>query len=260
MTIYNNVLYYSKGSGSNGIDTVYFVDSTGKACPAGVGVPQAGATLPTATLAFNAVSGLSPNNMCVLAGFPTTLAKTSTNSFPFGIWFANPDTMYVADEGDGSNTYSSTSNTYTSAAASTTSGLQKWVFNSTAGVWQHVYTLQTGLNLGRPYSVSGYPTGLNSATGLPWAPATDGLRNISGRVNRDGSVSIWGITSTVSGSGDQGADPNKLVSVTDQVNSTTLPATERFTIVRTAENASVLRGVTFTPGTDVYSVNKGHDS
>ena len=46
-TIYNNVLYYTKGSGSNGVNTVYFVDTTGKACPNGVGVPQPGAQLPT---------------------------------------------------------------------------------------------------------------------------------------------------------------------------------------------------------------------
>ncbi len=62
-----------------------------------------------------------------------------------------------------------------------------------------------------PYTVKGYPTGNNAATGLPWAPATDGLRNITGRVNRDGTVTIWAVTSTVSGSGDQGADPNKVV-------------------------------------------------
>jgi hypothetical protein len=39
VTIHDNVLYYSKGSGSNGIDTVYFVDTTGTACPQGVGLP-----------------------------------------------------------------------------------------------------------------------------------------------------------------------------------------------------------------------------
>ncbi|MGZ6711451.1 MAG: hypothetical protein ACXVE7_07875 [Solirubrobacteraceae bacterium] len=33
MTVYGNVLYYTKGSGSNGIDTVYFVDTTGHASP-----------------------------------------------------------------------------------------------------------------------------------------------------------------------------------------------------------------------------------
>jgi hypothetical protein len=41
-----------------------------------------------------------------------------------------------------------------------------------------------------------------------WSPATDGLRNLAGRVHRDGTVTIWPITSTVSGSGDRGADPN----------------------------------------------------
>ena len=47
MTIFGNVLYYSKGSGSNGVNTVYFVDTTGKACPNGVGVPAAHAHLPS---------------------------------------------------------------------------------------------------------------------------------------------------------------------------------------------------------------------
>jgi hypothetical protein len=50
MTVFNNVLYYTKGSGGNGIDTVYFVDTTGKACPSGgVGLPEPGAPLPTAS-------------------------------------------------------------------------------------------------------------------------------------------------------------------------------------------------------------------
>ena len=83
------------------------------------------------------------------------------------------------------------------------------------GTWKLAYTLSDGLDLGAPYQVHGYPSGDNPATGLPWAPATDGLRNITGRVNRDGSVTIWGVTSTVSGSGDQGADPDKLVAITD---------------------------------------------
>ena len=117
------------------------------------------------------------------------------------------------------------------------------------GYWKLAYTLQTGLSLGTPYTVRGYPTGDNAATGLPWAPATDGLRNITGRVNGDGSVTIWAITSTVSGSGDQGADPNKLVSITDRV-SATAPATgESFRTVKSAGFAQVLRGVSATPST-----------
>ena len=116
------------------------------------------------------------------------------------------------------------------------------------GSWQLAYTLSDGLGLGVPYPVPGYPTGDNPATGLPWAPATDGLRNITGRVNPDGTVTIWAITSTVSGNGDQGADPNKLVVITDRLGAAALPA-ESFATERSAGSGEVLRGVSFTPGT-----------
>ena len=66
--------------------------------------------------------------------------------------------------------------------------------------------------------------------------------------NRDGTVTIWAITSTVSGSGDQGADPNKLVMITDTLAATTLPSTASFTTFRTAQFGEALRGVSFTPG------------
>jgi hypothetical protein len=252
LTVYDNVVYLTKGSGSNGVNTVYFIDTTGKACPNGAGVPEPGAPLPTSPIAYDAsllqTDGVTPYNMCVLQGFPTTLAK-STTSFPFGMWFANKDTVYVADEGNGDDTYSTSTGTYTGAAAQTTAGLQKWVFNGTS--WDLAYTLTAGLNLGDPYTVPGYPTGDNAATGLPWAPATDGLRNITGRVNPNGTVTIYAVTSTVSGGGDQGADPNKLVAITDSLPATTVPAAESFRTVRAAGFGEVLRGVSFTPGTEV---------
>src|ERR1700728_205786 len=254
LTIYNNVVYYTKGSGSNGINTVYFIDTTGKACPSGVGVPQPGAKLPTSPIDYNPAllqsEGVTPYNMCILKGFPTTLAKSaSEDAFPFGLFFANADTVYVADEGNGTATYDPATGTYSAAAAQTTAGLQKWVFNGTQ--WNLAYTLSTGLNLGQPYTVAGYPAGDNAATGLPWAPATDGLRNITGRVNPNGTVTIWAVTSTVSGGGDQGADPNKLVAVTDSLAAASLPA-ESFRSVRSARFGQVLRGVSFTPGTGIY--------
>jgi hypothetical protein len=250
LALYNNVLYYTKGSGGNGVDTIYFLDTTGTACPHGTGLPAAGAPLPTTDIAASLTSAGLSSNMCILKGFPTALAKSATDAsgYPFGLWFANPTTLYVADEGAGDNAYSATSDTYTAAAASTTAGLQKWVYNSTAGEWQLAYTLQNGLNLGAPYTVLGYPTGTNSVTGLPWAPATGGLRNITGQVSRDGTVTIWGVTSTVSGSGDQGADPNRLVRVTDTLGATSLPAAERFFTVVPALYDQVVRGVSFTPG------------
>src|SRR5262249_4671589 len=87
---FNNVLYYTKGSGGNGVNTVYFVDLTGTVCTDtnGVGLPAAGASLPTSPLNYDTnptviqSQGLVPNNMCILSGFPTALK--STTSFLFG--------------------------------------------------------------------------------------------------------------------------------------------------------------------------------
>jgi hypothetical protein len=53
----------------------------------------------------------------------------------------------------------------------------------------------------------------------------------------------------VSGNGDQGADPNKLVAITDSLASTTLPSNETFAAIYSAGYGEVLRGVSFTPGT-----------
>ncbi len=266
MTLYNNVLYVTKGSGGNGVNTVYFVDTTGTACPAtGVGLPVAGAPLPTTNLApsYTAATGLA-NNMCILAGFPTVSNKVSSPvAYPFGLFFANATTLYVADEGDGVNTYNAASNTYPNASAATaTGGLQKWLFNAATQTWQLAYTLKAGLNLGTPYTVPGYPTGLNNGvggSGLPFAPATDGLRNIIGTVagNRvqGYNVVIWATSSTVSGSGDQGADPNKIYVITDRLSNTSAAfgVQETFTDLRNANSGEVLRGISFTPGTPVTS-------
>jgi hypothetical protein len=239
LTVYNNVVYLTKGSGGNGINTVYFIDTTGTACNSanGIGLPVPGAALPTTPITY------SNYNMCVLKGFNTQLATTDTSDFPFGIWFANPDTLYVADEGNGSNAFDATANTYTDAAAQTTAGLQKWVFDGTE--WKRAYTIDNGLSLGTPYVVPGYPTGTN-VTGLPWAPATDGLRNISGHVNPDGTATIYGVTSTVSGSGDQGADPNKVLVIRDEIAATS-PGSESFSTFKSAGAGQALRGVAVVP-------------
>ena len=61
-------------------------------------------------------------------------------------------------------------------------------------------------------------------------------------------MTIWAITSIVSGSGDQGADPNKLVEITDPLAATAPAAGESIRTVRAAGFGEVLRGVSFTPG------------
>jgi hypothetical protein len=115
-----------------------------------------------------------------------------------------------------------------------------------------LYVLQDGLDIGVPYSVANYPAALN--------PATGGCRNITGRHNLDGTVTIYAITSTISANGDTGADPNKLVKVRDQVSATTLPSGDgdhdrddrlgHFVTIRAARAGEVLRGVAFAPRDD----------
>jgi hypothetical protein len=210
LTIFDHTLFVTKGSGSNGINTVYQVGVAGQ--------------LPTQATAASAP-------ITILQGFPTTLAKAPNAQNPFGIFFANARTLYVADEGDG---------TLTNAASSQNAGLQKWMMD-TSGTWNRVYVLQAGLNLGQQYSVRNYPASLN--------PSPDGLRNLTGRVTDDGRVELWAITSTVSGNGDQGADPNQLVFISDRLTNTdpNVAASERFRLLRTAGYGEVLRGVSFAP-------------
>ena len=222
ITIFNNTLYVSKGSGGNGINTVYQVGSAG--------------TLPTGS-----ATDLAAVPITILPGFPNTAASTST-AFPFGIWFADANTLYVCDEGDGTLVTPPVNGNVADAQSLATAGLQKWRLIN--GTWVLQYVLQDGLNIGVPYSIPWYPASLN--------PATGGCRNITGQHNFDGTVTIFAITSTISANGDTGADPNKLVKVTDRVSDSTLPTGDdrlgHFTTIRSARAREVFRGVAFAPG------------
>jgi hypothetical protein len=239
LTIFNNTLYISKGSGSNGINTVYQVGTAG--------------TLPTGDATTLATIPIVP-----LPGFPSTTASTSTN-FPFGMFFANANTLYVCDEGDGTLVTPAVNGNVADAQSLATAGVQKWSLVN--GTWTMLYVLQNGLNIGAPYGVANYPAALD--------PATGGCRNMTGRVNRDGTVTIWAVTSTISTNGDQGADPNKLVKVTDVLAATTLPTGDgdhdrddwigTFQTIRTARAGEVFRGIAFAPGeSDVHGQRGDH--
>jgi hypothetical protein len=227
LTIFQNTLYISKGSGSNGINTVYKVGSAG-------------------TLPSGSATDLAAVPITILPGFPSTNASTST-AFPFGIWFANATTLYVCDEGDGTLVSPPVNGNVADAQSLATAGLQKWSLAN--GAWTMLYVLQNGLNIGVPYGVANYPASLN--------PATGGCRNIAGRHNPDGTVTIYAITSTISSNGDQGADPNKLMKVSDRVSSTTSPTASdcdqwgnplgQFQTIRSAKAGEVFRGVTLAP-------------
>jgi hypothetical protein len=64
-----------------------------------------------------------------------------------------------------------------------------------------------------------------------------------------GTVTLWATTSTSSTSGDNGADPNKVVTITDQIGATTLSAvaSESFSIVVGPTYGTVYRGVAHVP-------------
>jgi hypothetical protein len=242
LTIFDDTLYVTKGSGSNGIDTVYQVGAVG--------------SLPTPANA-------GTTSITVLPGFPTALARsltgvdsttttdgqynanfsgTATEFYPFGIWFANATTLYVADEGAPITTVGAKAVSPSLAALDPHAGLQKWSLVN--GVWQLDYTLQAGLDLGVPYSVANGPNGEVFPPSMN--PATAGLRNLTGRVNGDGTVTLYAVTSTSSTATDQGADPNKLVAITDVLPFTTSAdaANEQFVTLQTAGYGEVLRGVT----------------
>jgi hypothetical protein len=194
LTVFDNQLYFTKGSGSNGIDTVYTVS-------------EPNGQLPTAADAASAT-------ISILPGLPTDSAKVTGGNFtPFGLFFANATTMYVADEGTGN-----------ALDMATNAGLEKW--SLIGGVWSLDYTLQDGL-IGSTYTVSG----TNSGVAGTWPTVTSaGLRDITGRVNADGTVTLWGVTSTRSASTDNGADPNEIVEITDLLGALTDPGSESFSV------------------------------
>jgi hypothetical protein len=234
LTIFDNTLYVTKGSGGNGINTVYQVGNAG--------VLPAGDTATLAALPITIPAGL-PNTLA--SGVSSTGAATPV-AFPFGIWFADKKTLYICDEGDGTLVSPAVNGNVADATTLATAGVQKWSLVN--GIWQMDYVLQNGLNIGVPYSVANYPAALS--------PATDGCRNIAGQVGHEGIVTIYAVTSTVSPSGDQGADPNFLVKVTDRLDATTLPTRAggknhdslgHFVTLRAAKAGEVFRGVALAP-------------
>jgi hypothetical protein len=202
ITEYGGALYFTKGSGSNGIDTVYTVSA-----------------LPT-------LANAASTKISIVPGFPTDSARATGGNFtPFAVFFANDTTMYVSDEGSG-NALDQASH----------AGLEKW--SLVDGVWQLDYVLQNGL-------IGTVDTGLDGSDG-PWPDVTTvGLRNLTGVVSGN-NVTLWATTSTASSSGDNGADPNKVVQIIDKLNATTMNgavANETFSVVVGPTYGTCYRGV-----------------
>ncbi|MBV8379364.1 MAG: PEP-CTERM sorting domain-containing protein [Paucibacter sp.] len=220
LDVYNGQMYVSKGSGGNGLNTVYQV--SGYSSPS------------TATVTPVSAAG-STTGVPQVAGSSSYLGYTGT---PFGIWQANATTMYVAYEGDGKQATTGTG--VSTGPTGGMGGLAK--FSLVNGNWSMDYMVQAGLNTSFQSTVVGGGNGMNY---------TDGLRNITGQVNADGTVTIYGVTSTVtdstvSGSWDQGANPDQIVALTDTLANTT-STTNSFTVLQTSSGGEVFRGVALAP-------------
>jgi hypothetical protein len=142
---------------------------------------------------------------------------------PFGLWFANANTLYVSDEGPDA------------AGANPFGGLEKW--SLMGSTWKLDYTL-TGTLIGSSYSIPNFGT-----------VTTDGLRDITGVVNANGTVTIYAVTATYDNipNMDNGADPNEVVEITDLLSDTTLPGGEDFSVFASPVYGTVYRGVTLAP-------------
>jgi hypothetical protein len=143
----------------------------------------------------------------------------------------------VADEGSGATT------DFGPNATTQAGGLQK--YSLVNGTWKLDYELQGSL-IGSSYTVSG----LGSLAGDSLTTTTDGLRNLTGKINANGTVTLYAVTSTVgSVLGDAGADPNQIVALTDTLANTSASqaSAEQFTVLDTAALGQVYRGVDVAP-------------
>jgi hypothetical protein len=240
----NQQLYVSKGSGGNGDDGVFLVQD-----------PNTG-VLPVCSLAEpdNNTATITPV-FAAQATVPNGQAYQTSPYLPFGFWFANPTTLYVADEGN-PPTYTGGTNNFIDADAGTFTlpllangtnapdpyaGLEKWVYSN--GSWTLAYTIQAGLNMYQPQSVAGYL----DTTGQPINSYTYGLRNMAGVNNQDGTVTIYAITSQFSSVSGGESDPDSLVGITDSLAATSLPANEQFVTLQTSAPGELFRGVAYIP-------------
>ena len=143
----------------------------------------------------------------------------TVNLSPENYFFANPDTLYVADSGAPKN----------SSADSSLGdgGLQKWTLSD--GTWTLDYTLSAGLDLVANSGTSG-STGLYGLTGKDIA--VDGMQE----------VELFATNYTI---GD--TDPTFLYGITDVLDDLTAQAGETFVELEKAPDDATFKGVAFAP-------------
>jgi autotransporter passenger strand-loop-strand repeat protein len=179
------------------------------------GILNFGSSLPTGTTTPTFLQGLT-NSVTLTSASANNVngadIGTSVNLSPESFFFANADTLYVADGGDPKE------------GGLGDGGLQKWVFNGSE--WTLQYTLSAGLNL--------IPNTDSTSNG------DTGLIGLTGQVVGN-NVELFATTEPLNDLGQ-----TAVVSITDALNSTTGTG-ESFSTVLTASPGENIRGISFAP-------------
>lgn len=229
VSIQNNTLYVSQDSKA-GTGTTAYIAQIGKA-----GTPPTTATNPVPLPGISSGTSSSP-----FAGKVTLSSANGGNGnsingssgaiylSPEESFYANADTLYVADSGD------------PKAGGLGDGGLQKWTFNGT--IWVLDYTLTDGLRDLVPDTTT--CSGNDVYTSTDHECGTTGLIGLTGEALPDGQVELFATNSTL---GD--LDPTFLYGITDTLSDTTAAQanSESFSVLATAAPDTLIRGVSFAP-------------
>jgi autotransporter passenger strand-loop-strand repeat protein len=180
----------------------------------GGGINDFGATLPTSATAPTELPGIGASVVLTAATANSVNAADigqSVNLSPEQYFFADADTLYVADGGNPKE------------GGLGDGGLQKWTL--VGGTWVLDYTLSDGLNQIPDTEASG----------------TTGLIGLTGTVE-GANVVLYATNETVAET-----DKTYLYGITDALGATSLPTNESFTLLETAASDTLIRGVAFAP-------------
>jgi hypothetical protein len=231
LAINNNTLYVSRDFNPPNGGTQNFTN-VGRYDVAGGGLPTSSAdwSLTHVTPPASPLSGGGNNGSIDLtAGTANGVNNARIGSFvylsPEQYFFADADTLYVADSGQPKNGNAN-------KAALGEGGLQKWSFNGST--WVLDYDLVAGLNL---------VNNANANSNTPTAPGITGLFGLTGMVVGD-QVELFATSY-----GLNELSPSFLYEITDTLSFTTIAQTtgESFTTLYAAPSGDSIRGVAFAP-------------
>ena len=170
----------------------------------------------------------------ITAASGTNNSGQAVNFSPEGLWFANADTLYVADTG------------VPKQGGTPDGGIQKWVENTNNDLWSLAYTLAPTNFFVNATNNQAIINNTNNTTGLTGSGET-GFESITGETNSNGTVSLYAISFTA---GDD--NPDGIYAITDNLSSTNINTNgglDSFTELATApgDGGAVFKGVVFAP-------------